>query len=114
MKCKRKREVRIEPFLSRTIELLNNGEIEKSMSVAKEGLNYYSNLVIKALTPYAAIDAGLIVVTLRHIADEVEKDNDGTKEFVEKFSKSLSFPAISQTERVCKPNTKWSGSEKRS
>lgn len=52
-----------------------------------DGLQYYSHNVIKAISPYAAADAGMIVVVLRHLADEMESKNVGAKEFAEWLDK---------------------------
>lgn len=104
MKRKKRKEVRMKSFNLRALDLLKKGEVSKSMDMTQDGLNYYSNRIIEAIAPYAVPDAGLIVISLRHIADEVEKDNEGTKEFVEQFSKSLSFPVLLQVESHRKPN----------
>ena len=45
-----------------------------------EGLNYYSKNIIKAITPYATADAGIISMVLRNLADGIEENNPGAKE----------------------------------
>ncbi len=105
MAVKRKKEVRMASFLGRSIAQNAAGKVGPAMRVAETGLNYYSNRIIQALQPYATLDASLIVISLRHIADEIEKDNPGTAETVGRLSECLKFPELKQTSRVAKPNT---------
>lgn len=69
-----------------------------------QGFDYYSNRIIKAIQPYASSDAGMLVIILRHLADQIEKKNPGAKEFAEGMSKVLVFPELEEIERIEKPN----------
>ena len=51
-------------------------------------------IVIKAISPYAAADAGMIVVVLRHLADEMESKNVGAKEFAEWLDEHTKKPPL--------------------
>lgn len=77
--------------------------IRQSMKMVEKGLQYYSERILKAVNPYSRSDAGLVVIALRHIADEIEK-NDRVGEFVEEMSKCLAFPETSTKEKVQKSN----------
>ena len=59
--------------------LVSTGNTREAAKEVNEGLKYYSNKVINALNPYAAADAGIIVIVLRHLANEIEKKNPGAK-----------------------------------
>lgn len=48
--------------------------------------------------------AGMLVIILRHLADQIEKKNPGAKEFAEGMSKVLVFPELEEIERIEKPN----------
>lgn len=43
-------------------------------------MNIYSKNIIKAITPYATADAGIISMVLRNLADGIEENNPGAKE----------------------------------
>ena len=58
------------------------------------------------ISPYAKNDAGLIVLVLRHLADEVEKNNPGAKELAAGMEKCVGKPSLQEIERVKKPNRK--------
>ena len=60
--------------------LIAKGKTKQAMNLVSHGLQYYSERVIDSISPYAKNDAGLIVLVLRHLADEVEKNNPGAKE----------------------------------
>lgn len=77
---------------------------DKAMKCILRGLQYYSGKIVKAICPYSASDAGLVVISLRHIADQIEKNNPGTKEFVETMSKCLEFTDIEEIQKVQKAN----------
>lgn len=50
------------------------------------------------------VDAGMNVLVLRHLADEVEKNNPGLKEFAEGMKKCIKAPSISEVEHVKRAN----------
>ena len=52
----------------------------RAKKMLSEGLNYYSKNIIKAITPYATADAGIISMVLRNLADGIEENNPGAKE----------------------------------
>lgn len=77
-----KKEERVTSFVNAGNRMIEAGKSEKAIKHIEKGLNYYSSRIMKAINPYAACDAGLVVVALRHIANEIEKNNPGAKELV--------------------------------
>lgn len=97
-------KIRMQSFVDRGNNLIRKGMPESAMKLMLQGLDYYSNRIIKAIQPYASADAGMLVIVLRHLADQIEKKNPGAKEFAEGMSKILIFPELEESERVEKPN----------
>ena len=81
------KEKRMKSFAIRANVLLLDKKHTEAAKAVSDGLQYYSHNVIKAIYPYAAADAGMIVVVLRHLADEMESKNVGAKEFAEWLDK---------------------------
>ncbi len=71
---------RMSSFVDRGNKLIAEGKTSQAMKLVERGLQYYSNRIINALSPYAKTDAGLIVLVLRHLADEVEKSHQAEEE----------------------------------
>ena len=46
----------------------------------------------------------MIVLVLRHLADEVEKNNPGAKELYEGMKKCIVVPALYEKEKIKKAN----------
>ena len=55
---KRFKEVRMRSYVSRGNELIANGKEKEAMSLVEDGLRYYSNNIIKSISPYSTADAG--------------------------------------------------------
>lgn len=109
MKNQRSRAMdRMRSYVERGNEILSKKgrtkrAIRQSMKMVENGLQYYSERILKAVNPYSRSDAGLVVIALRHIADEIER-NEGAEEFVKEMSKCLTFPETSTREKIQKPN----------
>lgn len=95
---------RMQSFVNRGNNLIQKGKTESAIKLMMQGFDYYSNRIIKAIQPYASSDAGMLVIILRHLADQIEKKNPGAKEFAEGMSKVLAFPELEEIERIEKPN----------
>jgi len=95
---------RMSSFVDRGNQLAGKGKEKEAMQLMIQGFQYYSNRVIKALLPYAKADAGMLVIVLRHLADQIEKKNKGAKEFAEGMSKILIFPELEEMEKIQKAN----------
>lgn len=68
----------------------------------ERGLQHYSEKIINAISPHAKSDAGLIVLVLRHLADEIEKNNLGAKELADGLEKCVKKPNLIETEKLKK------------
>lgn len=98
-----KRE-RMSSYVDRGNKLIADGKTPEAMKLVERGLQHYSEKVIDAISPYAKADAGLVVLVLRHLADEVEKGNPGAKELAEGMEKCVSKPSLTEIEKVRKAN----------
>ena len=74
------KEKRMQSYFLRVKKMLQEGKNKEGAEMLSEGLNYYSKNIIKAITPYATADAGIISMVLRNLADGIEENNPGAKE----------------------------------
>lgn len=74
------KEKRMQSYFLRAKKMLQEGKNKEGAEMLSEGMSYYSNNIIKALTPYATADAGIISMVLRNLADGIEENNPGAKE----------------------------------
>lgn len=95
---------RMSSYVDRGNELIKKDKTNEAMQLVSKGLQYYSERIIDAISPYAKADAGLIVLVLRHIADEVERNNPGAKELSEGMKKCVNMPPLVEIEKVKKAN----------
>lgn len=95
---------RMQSFVDRGNNLVAKGKTKEAMLLITRGLEYYTGRIIKAVSPYSKSDAGLLVIVLRHLADQIEKRNEGAKEFAEGMKKCLVFPELEEIERIEKAN----------
>lgn len=100
------KEKRVSSFINTGNQYIAKGRTEKAINEVEKGLNYYTNNIINAIQPYANMDAGLIVLALRTVANQVENENEGAKELYEGFKEITYLPKLKQTEKIKKPNKK--------
>ena len=74
------KEKRMQSYFLRAKKMVQEGKNKEGAEMLSEGLNYYSKNIIKAITPYATADAGIISMILRNLADGIEENNPGAKE----------------------------------
>lgn len=74
------KEKRMQSYFLRAKKMLQEGKNKEGAEMLSEGLNYYSKNIIKAITPYATADAGIISMVLRNLTDGIEENNPGAKE----------------------------------
>ena len=76
--------------------------------IGKDGLLYCGVCRTKKQTRLPASDftggRGLIVLVLRHLADEVEKNNPGAKELAAGMEKCVGKPSLQEIEKIKKSN----------
>lgn len=97
-------KARMQSFVDRGNDLINKGKSSKAIHLMLRGFQYYSDRIIAAVSPYSKSDAGMLVIVLRHLADQIEKNNTGAKEFAEKMSEILVFPELKEVEKIKKAN----------
>lgn len=85
-------KARMSSYVDRGNALIAEGKTPEAMKLVEQGLQYYSENIINAISPYAKADAGLIVLVLRHLADEVERGNPGAKELAAGMKKCVTCP----------------------
>lgn len=95
---------KMSSYVDRGNQLIGQGKTPEAMQLISGGLEYYTQKIIKAISPYAKSDAGLLVIVLRHLADEVEKNNPGAKELAEGMEKCVIKPPLKEIEKIKKPN----------
>lgn len=95
---------RMSSYVDRGNNLIASGKTPEAMRLMIRGMQYYSEKVINAISPYAKADAGMIVLVLRHLADEVEGNNPGAKELAEGLKKCVNLPELTEIEKVKKAN----------
>ena len=93
---------RMSSYVDRGNKLIADGKMPEAMKLVEKGLQHYSEKIISAISPYAKADAGLIVLVLRHLADEVERGNPGAKELYEGMKKCINAPSLTEIEKVKK------------
>lgn len=95
---------RMSSYVERGNKLIAEGKTKEAMNLVSHGLQYYSERVINSIFPYAKADAGLIVLVLRHLANEIEKNNPGAKELADGMEKCVGKPSLQEIEKIKKPN----------
>lgn len=95
-----------EGFVTKGNRQIKNGDTPGAMQTTIEGLNHYSNKIIEALNGYPADDAALIVVSLRNLADSIQKQNPASKVLINYINKNFKKPEISIDEKVEKTKQK--------
>lgn len=97
-------EKRMASYVDRGNKLIADGKTPQAMKLVERGLQHYSEKIINDISPYAKADAGLIVMVLRHLADEVERGNPGAKELYDGMKKCVIAPSLTEIEKVRKAN----------
>lgn len=100
------KEKRMQSYVLRARKMVQEGKNKEGAEMLSEGLNCYSKNIIKALTPYATADAGIISMVLRNLADGIEKDNPGAKELRMWAENNTVKPELKETIKIKKPNLK--------
>lgn len=95
---------RMSSYVERGNKLIAEGKTKEAMNLVSHGLQYYSERVINSISPYAKADAGLIVLVLRHLANEIEKNNPGAKELTDGMEKCVGKPSLQEIEKIKKSN----------
>lgn len=100
------KEKRMQSYVLRARKMVQEEKNKEGAEMLSEGLNYYSKNIIKALTPYATADAGIISMVLRNLADDIEKNNPGAKELRMWAENNTVKPELKETIKIKKTNLK--------
>lgn len=98
------KEKRMQSYVLRARKLVQEGKNKEGAEMLSKGMNYYSKNIIKALTPYATADAGIISMVLRSLADNIEKNNPGAKELRMWAENNTVKSELKETIKIKKPN----------
>ena len=96
---------RVSSYVDRGNELIAKGKTKQAMNLVSHGLQYYSERVIDSIS-HTPRRRGTDSLVLRHLADEVEKNNPGAKELAAGMEKCVGKPSLQEIERIKKPNRK--------
>lgn len=94
---------RMASYVLRSNNLMASGNPGEAKKMLSNGMKYYSGKVIKAISPYASADAGLLSFALRTLAHEVEESQTGSKELREELERITSGVLSKSTEKIQKP-----------
>lgn len=100
------KEKRMQSYVLRARKMVQEGKNKEGTEMLSEGMSYYSKNIIKAITPYATADAGIISMILCNLADDIEKNNPGAKELRMWAENNTVKPELKETIKIKKPNLK--------
>lgn len=100
------KEKRMQSYVLRARKMVQEGKNKEGAEMLSESMSYYSKNIIKAITPYATADAGIISMILRNLADDIEKNNPGAKELRMWAENNTVKPELKETIKIKKPNLK--------
>lgn len=101
-----KNKKRMASYVLRANGLMAAGDVAGAREMLAKGVKYYSGNVIKAISPYASADSGLLVFTLRTLAKEVESNQTGAKELAEELERISKASLSKMKEKIQKPTMK--------
>lgn len=61
-----------------------------------EGLEYYTKAIMDVFNPYAAEDAGMIIMVLRTLANKMEENNPGSEALAKWFEEHTKTPELKE------------------
>lgn len=90
---------RKESFVEKGNRLIAEGKTPFAMQTVIDGCNHYQNEIIKAVNPYPAADAALMILALQTYAEAILKDNPNSVALVRELQGRLKVPEF-QTKSV--------------
>lgn len=97
---------RMASYVLRSNNLMASGNPGEAKKMLSNGMKYYSGKVIKAISPYASADAGLLSFALSTLAHEIEESQPGSKELREELERITSGALSKAKEKVQKPTAR--------
>lgn len=93
-------------FIARIREAISLQQDDAATELMMRGMEYYTNRILHAVTPYSKADAGMLSAALRMIAKQLEADNPGAAEVRDALERSCRLPKLRQREVIEKANCK--------
>lgn len=103
MKAKKER---MASYVLRSNNLMASGNPGEAKKMLSNGMKYYSGKVIKAISPYASADAGLLSFALRTLANELEASQPGSRALREELERITEGALSKSTEKIQKPTAR--------
>ena len=103
MKAKKER---MASYVLRSNNLMASGNPGEAKKMLSNGMKYYSGKVIKAISPYASADAGLLSFALRTLANEIEASQLVSRALREELERITEGTLSKSTEKIQKPTAR--------
>ena len=84
----------ISSFIEISNGQIETGKVQEAQLTMTDGLQYYTEQILKSIVPYPKEDSCLIALALHHIANEIERNNPGAKEIGETIKEVIKFPSL--------------------
>lgn len=105
-KVKGLKKERMTSYVLRANKLMSSGNPREAKKTLSNGMKYYSGKVIKAISPYASADAGLLSFALHTLANEIEASQPGSRALREELERITEGTLSKSTEKVQKPTAR--------
>lgn len=105
-KGERLKKERMTSYVLRANKLMGSGNPREAKKMLSNGMKYYSGKVIKAISPYASADAGLLSFALHTLANEIEASQPGSRALREELERITEGALSKSTEKIQKPTAR--------
>lgn len=105
-KVKGLKKERMTSYVLRANKLMGSGNPREAKKMLSNGMKYYSGKVIKAISPYASADAGLLSFALHTLANEIEASQPGSRALREELERITEGALSKSTEKIQKPTAR--------
>lgn len=89
-----------EAYVTKGNRLIEEKRLKEATEVVVEGLNFYQNKVIKDVDGHPVADTALVVVALRHMADQLEQQEPSCRGLVKWLSKITTKPELQAQKKI--------------
>lgn len=98
--AKRKKGLRrSESCVDKALTYLQKGQTDDASYLMITGANRYSERIMRAIYPYPASDAAVVVWSLRNLADQIEKNNPTSKGLIDFLAENMHGPDMVEQQR---------------
>ena len=84
----------ISSFIEISNRQIEAGNVQEAQLTLANGLQHYTEQILKSIVPYPKEDSCLIALALNHIVNEIERNNPGAKEIGETIKEVIKFPSL--------------------